>query len=109
MITIDSVDPAPLARWWAARLGGEIVAENDGWFFMVKIPGWEQTLGFQKVEAVTAGKNKIHLDIASEEPIAEVAAFIREGATKVAVHEMPGFSWTVLADPDGNQFCIGAN
>jgi hypothetical protein len=36
----------------------------------------------------------------------EVAKFLAAGAEFVAQHEVEGFSWTVLADPDGNQFCV---
>lgn len=63
MITFDSLDPGPLATWWAAQLGGNIVEENDGWFYIVAVPDSATNFAFQKVPDPTAGKNRIHLDL----------------------------------------------
>ncbi|WGD37408.1 VOC family protein [Lysinibacter sp. HNR] len=106
MVTIDSLHPAPLARWWAERLEGTIVEENDGWFYIINVPGWGVSLGIQKVGEVTPGKNKLHLDFISTDSAADVATFIKAGAARVAEHSVGDYSWTVLADPDGNQFCL---
>lgn len=109
MITIDSVDPLPLATWWAAGLGGEVVAENEGWFAVVAVPGWPHRLAFQKVDQVSPGKNRIHLDLVTDDVPATLTAWRKLGADDVATHEMDGFGWTVLADPQGNQFCVAAS
>lgn len=106
MITVDTTDPRVLARWWAEQLGGEILAENDGWFVTVRIADTGPLLAFQKTDDPTPGKNRIHLDFVTEDGAGEVARLLGAGATRVADHEMPGFAWTVLADPDGNRFCI---
>lgn len=106
-ISFDSTDPLPLAQWWADQVGGKIVAENEGWFVVVateKRP-W---LAFQKVEDPTPGKNRIHLDFGSNDPKADVERLIAAGASHVADHDMGGFAWTVLADPEGNQFCVAS-
>ena len=105
MITVDSTDPLPLAAWWAAQVGGRIVAENEGWFVVVAAPSGP-ALGFQKVDQPTAGKNRMHLDLSSADRAATVVALLAAGATLVAEHELEGFAWTTLADPDGNQFCV---
>ncbi|MET3975525.1 putative enzyme related to lactoylglutathione lyase [Cellulosimicrobium sp. 4261] len=109
MVTVDSTDPRPLAQWWARHLGGRVVDEADGWFLEV-VPADGVTapvLGFQRVEDPTPGKNRLHLDLGTSDRTADVAALVADGATVVGEHTMPGFGWTVLADPQGNQFCVG--
>ncbi|MFI2705724.1 VOC family protein [Cellulosimicrobium composti] len=110
MVTVDSADPRPLAEWWAHRLGGTVVDESGGWFLeVVPAPGSSApVLGFQRVEDPTPGKNRLHLDLATTDRDADVAALVAQGATFVAEHTMPGYRWAVLADPQGNQFCVGA-
>lgn len=106
MITVDTTDPLPLARWWAQQTDGEILAENEGWFVTVKISDVGPLLAFQKTADPTPGKNRIHLDFVADERAAAIEGLLAAGATHVADHDMPGFAWTVLADPDGNQFCV---
>jgi len=105
-VTFDSTDPLPLARWWAGALGGEIAAENDGWFVIVSVPGESHGLAFQKVDDPTVGKNRIHLDFEASDRAATVDSLVAAGATVQGEHDMDGFVWTVLADPDGNLFCV---
>jgi len=106
MITIDSTDPGPLAKWWAEQTGGVVEQENGGWFYMVGVPGWGQKLGFQKVDDPTPGKNRQHMDLASPDLDGEVARLVAAGASEVHREDMDGFRWVVLADPQGNQFCV---
>lgn len=106
MITFDSVDPGPLAKWWAEQTGGIIEQENDGWFYVVGIPGAAHKLAFQQVPDPTPGKNRVHLDLGAEDLDGEVRRLTAAGATEVAQREMEGFRWVTLADPDGNQFCV---
>ncbi|MFZ2240351.1 MAG: VOC family protein [Gordonia amarae] len=106
MITVDTTDPLPIARWWAEQTGGSIVAENEGWFVTVSLGDGQPMLAFQKVDDPTPGKNRIHLDVTTDDRESEVQRLLAAGAALVAEREMPGFSWTTLADPDGNQFCV---
>ncbi len=110
MVTIDSNDPRPLAHWWARSLGGRVVDEADGWFLEV-VPvegGTGPVLGFQRVEDPTPGKNRVHLDLGTSDREADVAVLLAAGASFVAEHTIPGYRWSVLEDPQGNQFCVGA-
>ena len=86
MVTVDSADPRPLAEWWARRLGGTVVDESGGWFLeVVPAPGSSApVLGFQRVEDPTPGKNRLHLDLATTDRDADVAALVAQGATFVA-------------------------
>lgn len=54
-------------------------------------------------------KNRVHVDLTTPEPSA-VDELVRLGATVVGEHEVPGGShrWTVMQDPEGNEFCVGA-
>lgn len=106
MITIDSADPGPLARWWAELTGGAIEQENDGWFHVVAVPGWGHKLGFQKVDDPTPGKNRLHMDLSAPDLDAEVDRVLAVGGTELYRENMDGFRWVVFADPEGNRFCV---
>lgn len=108
MITFDSADPGPLATWWAEQTGGRIEQDNEGWFFVVGMPGTPQKLGFQKVPDPMPGKNRIHLDLVAPDLDAEVSRLVEAGASEVHRQDMGGFRWVTLADPDGNQFCVAS-
>lgn len=71
--------------------------------------GWPR-LGFQRVDAPTAGKNRVHVDFSGAADLdAEVQRLISLGATETSRHEVAAdFRWVVLADPDGNAFCVAA-
>ncbi|MBW4720193.1 VOC family protein [Saccharothrix obliqua] len=107
MITIDTADPRRLADFWTKALGTD-VQEDFGEFLMLA-PTAEggPRLGIQRVDDPTPGKNRLHFDVHVADRAAEVARLVGLGATEVAEHTVPGLSWTVLADPDGNQFCVG--
>jgi predicted enzyme related to lactoylglutathione lyase len=106
MITFDSTDPGPLARWWASQVDGSIVEENDGWFYVVALASAPYRLAFQKVDDPTPGKNRVHLDMTAENLDDEVARLVESGATEIQQHTMGDFRWVTLSDPDGNVFCV---
>lgn len=106
-ITFDASDALTLATWWAVQTGGVLHDEPDPTFVLVAPgPAGGVTLGFQQVASPTPGKNRVHLDFSVTDRGAEVSRLRDAGATFVAEHRMDGFEWTVLADPEGNQFCI---
>ena len=108
MITVDTTDALALARWWADATGAEILQENQGWYVMTRLPDGLR-MSFQKVDEPSPGKNRIHLDLLVPDRKAEVVRLIEAGASLIAEQEMRGHTWTVLADPDGNQFCVAAS
>ncbi|MEW5811207.1 MAG: VOC family protein [Actinomycetota bacterium] len=106
MITIDCADPDVLAGWWAEALAGEVNAVAPGEFVMVNRDSGP-TLGFQKVPDPTPGKNKLHVDFHTADKDAEVARLVELGARETGRHSFgPEFDWVVLADPEGNAFCV---
>ncbi|MDV8022924.1 VOC family protein [Rhodococcus sp. IEGM 1330] len=109
MITFDTTDPGPLARWWAAQADGTIVEENDGWFYVVELAAAPYRMAFQKIDDPTPGKNRVHLDMTTGDLDAEVARLVEAGASEVAQHTMGDFRWVTLTDPDGNSFCVSGS
>ena len=79
-ITFDSSEPEPLARWWAQRFGAEITANMDGFFLIVAGGSLPTQLAFQKVDDPTPGKNKVHLDVHTDDDLdTEVARWTAAG------------------------------
>jgi predicted enzyme related to lactoylglutathione lyase len=106
MITFDCRNPAKLAGWWAAQFGGtaqELLADE---FTAVTLSDGPK-LGFQKVPDPTPGKNRVHLDFGATDVDAEASRLTTAGATEVGRHTFgDNFRWVVLADPEGNVFCV---
>ncbi|MBC9227302.1 VOC family protein [Aeromicrobium sp. 636] len=105
MITCDTTDATALATWWAEQTGGTVTEENDGWFVIVAVPGGP-TLAFQKVEEPTPGKNRLHLDVVTDDLAAEVERLRAAGAGLVAERGDDSFRWVTMTDPAGNEFCV---
>ena len=61
---------------------------------------------FVKVPEPKIAKNRIHLDLMAPDPEAEVDRLVKLGATWVADLDEYGHTWTVMADPEGNEFCV---
>lgn len=108
MVTIDCAEPTRLAPFWTEALGYKIVHDMDGAFLVLAEEGGDGPwLGLQKVGEPRSGKNRVHLDMETDDREADVRRLVDLGATVQAEHKNPGFAWTVLADPDGNEFCVG--
>jgi predicted enzyme related to lactoylglutathione lyase len=108
MTTIDCAEPRELARFWTAALRTEIAHDADGDFVMLAPwGGGSVSMGLQRVPEELAGKNRIHLDMHTDDRAAEVARLVGLGATVVGEQSVPWVAWTVLADPAGNVFCVG--
>ena len=104
-ITFDTTDPEGLAAWWARALDGEVTPIAPPFFVVVSRPEGPG-LAFQQVEDPTPGKNKVHLDFSADDVEAEVARLVELGATETARNSFGDFGWVVLADPEGNAFCV---
>ena len=102
---IDSVDPAPLARWWSELLGWPITDEDDDEIYLLPPSGEWPHLAFFRVPEAKTGKNRLHLDLTPDDQDAEVARAESLGARRVDIGQGSP-TWVVLADPEGNEFCI---
>jgi hypothetical protein len=105
-VTVDCRIPRELADWWITVLGGSLTADHDDFVFITAGP---VSLGFQRVEDVTPGKNRLHLDLMADDREKECDRLQNLGATYVGEHQVADVQWTVLADPEGNQFCVAQN
>jgi hypothetical protein len=119
-LVFDSPYPARIARFWAAVLDGYDVApyddaeltrlraagitdlEDDPSVLVEPSAGGKPRLFFQLVPESKVVKNRVHLDLSADDPVAEIARLTSLGATVVAERE----TLTTLADPDGNEFCV---
>ena len=107
-VCIDSVDPFPLAEFWMAVLGWVIVDRDDTGVSLAA-PGTRMpTLDIMKVPERKAGKNRLHLDLRADgcSTADELDRLLSLGATRAYVGQGPDVSWVVLADPEGNEFCL---
>jgi predicted enzyme related to lactoylglutathione lyase len=107
LVTIDCVDPRPMAEFWAAALHTGIARDTGDHIKLAAAPGASIAIGLQRVPEPAAGKNRLHLDLETDDLETEVDRLVGLGAAVLSQHAEPGFRWTVLADPEGNQFCVG--
>lgn len=106
MVTFDCSDPAKLAGWWAEQFDGTTRELLPGEFVVVARTDGPR-LGFQKVPDPAPGKNRVHLDFTTKDLDAEVLRLVAAGASEVGRHQVgESFRWVVLADPEGNAFCV---
>lgn len=107
-IDVDAADPRTLARWWADALGWKVFFEDDDGDEVVITTGDERFPGivFLRVPEAKMSKNRLHLDVVPDDRDAEVARLIAKGASRVDVGQSGDESWVVLADPEGNEFCV---
>jgi catechol 2,3-dioxygenase-like lactoylglutathione lyase family enzyme len=106
-IVIDCADPHSLAEFWTRALGMEIGFDAGGQFVgLVPADRSKPYLGLQKVPEERAGKNRVHLDLRTPDREGEVARLVALGAERGEDHSPPGLEWTVMRDPEGNEFCV---
>jgi Glyoxalase-like domain len=110
-LSVDAHDPATQARWWSEALGWQIIEEDgdEGEYVIAPPEGADAGLGeilFIRVPEDKAVKNRLHLDLRPDDQAAEVARFERLGAQRVDVGQSADVTWVVLADQEGNEFCI---
>jgi catechol 2,3-dioxygenase-like lactoylglutathione lyase family enzyme len=106
MITIDCADPQRLAAFWSAVLDTPVERDLGDHVYLARPDDGGIVVSFQRVPQPTLGKARIHLDLNGPRT-AEVARVVALGARVVDEHVLPHTAWSVLADPDGNPFCIG--
>ncbi len=97
-----------LARFWAAALSWDIDDETDDEIGLVPTDGTPFGLLFLPVPEPKVGKNRIHLDLVSESPdhrTEMIDRLIAQGASRVDIGQGEA-EGTVLADPEGNEFCV---
>ena len=103
---VDARDPQALAEWWRAALGWVYVSEASDEPEIRPSPDRLPGLLFVAVGEEKTAKNRLHLDLRPDDRDAEVERLLALGATRVDVGQGDSVSWVVLADPEGNEFCV---
>ncbi|MGH3161042.1 MAG: VOC family protein [Streptosporangiaceae bacterium] len=109
-ITFDCADPRALARFWGQVTGWPVIEEPQ--------PGYEESavgmpgegrprLYFVKVPERKIAKNRLHLDLMPSDRTQdeEITRLVGLGA-RISSDKRPEFGWVILADPEGNEFCV---
>jgi predicted enzyme related to lactoylglutathione lyase len=107
-VTFDYSDPRRLSAFWSEATGYQPVTLEDD-FAALAAPDKRGVRGilFWKVPEPKAAKNRMHVDLATKNPQDEIDRLVGLGAQMVEYREGNGRGWTVMADPEGNEFCIG--
>ncbi len=107
-LCIDANDSVSLARFWAAALRWEIHT-SGGEVGLVPTDGTRFQILFEPVREPKTGKNRIHLDLTTssvQDQVETVAALIEHGGRHADVGQRGDEGHVVLADPEGNEFCV---
>jgi predicted enzyme related to lactoylglutathione lyase len=105
-LVIDAHDPGALARFWAAVLDYDILFEDDEDVIIGSDVHSYPGLCFLPVPDTKTTKNRLHIDLDPDDRDAEVERLVSLGAVRADVGQSPDVSWVVLADPEGNEFCV---
>jgi catechol 2,3-dioxygenase-like lactoylglutathione lyase family enzyme len=112
-VVVDCLDHERLAAFWCAVLGYEVVERSEEGWVEIGPPGQPEkgpvpTVLFQTVPDPTPGKNRVHLDVnaTDRDQDAELERLLELGATRADVGQSGTEGWHVLADPEGNEFCL---
>ncbi len=103
-VTFDCADALVMARFWAAALNSDVDEDSTVDKAFVEAPGWGgPNVWFARVPEPKSAKNRMHFDLRAPDGIdAEVARLVGLGAN--VLHRFDGL--TVMADPEGNEFCV---
>jgi hypothetical protein len=110
-MNVDCLDPASLGRWWAELLGWRITFDEAD-EVVIEPPegspedGVSPDILFARVPEKKQVKNRLHIDLRPDDQAAEIARAETLGARRVDVGQSDDVTWVVMADPEGNEFCI---
>jgi predicted enzyme related to lactoylglutathione lyase len=109
VVVIDCADLDRAARFWAAALGYTDAGGNSATYRSVlPADGFGVEILLQRTGDAKRGKNRVHLDLRTRDLDTEVSRVVALGATRQTAEpvEEHGWTWHILADPDGNEFCV---
>jgi hypothetical protein len=102
-LAVDAVDAERVAGWWAERFGVEVQRQaGEDFVWLDGVPGMPWAMVFQDVPEPKRVKNRIHWDV-----VGSTAEVLAAGARLLRARD-DEISWDVLADPEGNEFCVFA-
>jgi hypothetical protein len=104
-VLVHSADPVALGQWWATALGWVVVHSSADEFEIRLEPDRLPGLDFVRLDESKKVKNRLHLDFRPDDQDAEVARLEALGAKRVDIGQGDQ-PWVVMADPEGNEFCV---
>jgi hypothetical protein len=104
-VIVDATDTVSLGSWWRDALGWVIVNDDPQEFEIRPTVDRSPGLVFLQAEEAKATKNRLHLDFRPDDQTREVERLLGLGASRVEIGQ-GSQSWVVLADPEGNEFCV---
>jgi predicted enzyme related to lactoylglutathione lyase len=107
-VVLDCREPAALAEFWAFALGYRVAHAEGVFVMLVPEEGPGPPLLLQRVPGPKTGKNRMHVDIPSEDIEATAERLVAHGATRLSREPLEelGARWITLADPEGNEFDV---
>ena len=107
-LVLDCHDPEALAPFWADALGYVTLGGVENYVLLVPDGRPGPKLLLQRVPEDKAGKNRMHLDIEVPDIEAAAARLEQQGARRVSTASQAehGSRWILMADPEGNEFCV---
>jgi Glyoxalase-like domain len=106
-LTIDCHDPKRLAGFWSTALGFEEYDADETGVAIRDPSGVDRDLLFLIVPEAKSTKNRLHLDLVPSSSMKEeVERLLAAGATEQRVVDEGGSYWTIMEDPEGNEFCV---
>ena len=105
-VNVDAADPEALGRWWLGASKWVVVNDDPEEFEIRPAPDRLPGLLFVRVPEPKTVKNRLHLDFRPDDRDAEVERLLALGATHADVGQGGDEPWVVLADPEGNEFCV---
>jgi len=105
-LVVEAHDPSRLAHWWAEVLGYDVLYETANEVIIGTDPAHYPGICFVPGSEAKTTKNRLHIDLDPDDHEAEVARVTGLGARHADIGQQGNVPWTVLADPEGNEFCI---
>ncbi len=107
-ITFDCADPIRVGSFWAAALGYPLADGANEWFAKIDGEAGRPSWFFSRVPEPKSAKNRMHIDMHADDREAEATRLEALGATRLAEKDEWGIRWSVLHDPEGNEFCVSS-
>ena len=118
-VTFDCSDALVVGTFWSAALDRPLDPQASSEYAAIGFAGRRDSVGwapaddptwlFVQVPEAKVAKNRVHLDVMAPDVDVEAPRLVDLGATRVADMEEYGYTWTVMTDPDGNEFCVATS
>lgn len=105
-IVFNCSDVDLVVEFWKALLQVGESRRFPGFVWLEAATDGAPSLAFQQVPDPTPGRNRVHLDFAAQDRETVITRVLELGGSRIEDHEIMGFHWTVLGDPEGNEFCV---